>query len=48
MPRRVLFFEEHELELTGNQKIRIGPLREAAGTRLATEHAEIAGHVYGA
>jgi acyl-CoA synthetase (AMP-forming)/AMP-acid ligase II len=48
VPRRVLFFEQHELELTGNQKIRIAPLREAAGTRLATEHAEIAGHVYGA
>jgi fatty-acyl-CoA synthase len=48
VPRRVLFFEPGELELTSNQKIRVGPLRDAALARLAAERAEIEGHVYGA
>jgi acyl-CoA synthetase (AMP-forming)/AMP-acid ligase II len=46
LPRRTLFFEEDELELTANEKIRVGPLREAALARLAAEDAEIAGHRY--
>jgi fatty-acyl-CoA synthase len=48
LPRRVLFLAPGELELTGNQKIRVGPLRDAALARLAAERAEIEGHVYGA
>jgi len=48
LPRRVLFFAAGELELTGNQKIRVGPLRDAALARLSAERAEIEGHVYGA
>jgi fatty-acyl-CoA synthase len=48
VPRRVLFFEPGELELTGNQKIRVGPLRDAALARLAAERARIEGHTYGA
>jgi acyl-CoA synthetase (AMP-forming)/AMP-acid ligase II len=47
VPRRVLFFAAGELELTGNQKIRVGPLRDAALARLGAERAEIEGHVYG-
>jgi acyl-CoA synthetase (AMP-forming)/AMP-acid ligase II len=46
LPRRVLFFAPGELELTGNQKIRVGPLREAALARLEAERAEIVGHRY--
>jgi fatty-acyl-CoA synthase len=48
LPRRVLFFEAGELELTGNQKIRVGPLRAAALARLGAERAVIEGHTYGA
>lgn len=48
LPRRVLFFGPGELELTSNQKIRVGPLRAAALARLSAEHARIEGHVYGA
>jgi fatty-acyl-CoA synthase len=47
VPRRVLFFAEEELALTGNQKIQVGPLREAALRRLASEGGEIDGHRYG-
>ncbi len=47
VPRRVLFFRPEELAYTGNQKIQLGPLREAALARLAAEDAEIAGHRYG-
>jgi len=47
LPRRVLFFDEGELELTGNQKIRVEPLRAAALARLAAERALIEGHIYG-
>ena len=48
LPRRVLFFAPGELELTGNQKIRVGPLRNAALARLGAERAAIEGHTYGA
>ena len=48
VPRRVLFFEAEELSLTGNQKIQVGPLREAAEQRLRAEGAEIEGAQYGA
>lgn len=47
IPRRVLFFRSDELRYTGNQKIQVDPLREAALERLASEGAEIAGHRYG-
>jgi fatty-acyl-CoA synthase len=46
VPRRILFFAPGELAYTGNQKIQVGPLREAALARLAAEEAEILGHVY--
>ena len=46
VPRRVLFFRADELSYTGNQKIQVGPLREAALARLAAERAEIDGHRY--
>ena len=46
VPRRVLFFRADELSYTGNQKIQLGPLREAALKRLRSEGAEIAGHRY--
>jgi len=34
VPRRVLFFREDELSMTGNAKIKSGTLRELAATRL--------------
>jgi hypothetical protein len=43
----VLFFRADELQYTGNQKIQVGPLREAALARLAQEDCEIEGHRYG-
>jgi fatty-acyl-CoA synthase len=46
VPKCVLVFEEGELAFTGNQKIQLGPLREAALTRLAAEGVEIDGHRY--
>lgn len=46
LPRRTLFFEEADLDLTANQKVRLEPLREAALARLEEEGAEIAGHRY--
>ncbi len=46
VPRRVLFFSADELEMTGNQKIQVAPLRERALERLGAEGAEIAGHRY--
>ena len=48
VPRRVLFFAEDEFAYTANQKVQVGPLREAALRRLAAEGAEIAGSRYGA
>ncbi len=47
VPKRVLFFEADELHYTGNQKVQLGPLREAALRRLAEEGAQIEGHRYG-
>jgi fatty-acyl-CoA synthase len=35
IPRRVLFFDEHELSLTGNAKIRADDLRKLAMSRLS-------------
>jgi len=35
VPRRVLFVEEPELELTGSNKVKTAPLRELAARRLA-------------
>ncbi len=46
VPRRVLFFRADELSYTGNQKIQLGPLREAALKWLRSEGAEIDGHRY--
>jgi fatty-acyl-CoA synthase len=47
VPRAVLLFAESEVEYTGNQKLQPAKLREKALERLAADHAEIAGHVYG-
>jgi acyl-CoA synthetase (AMP-forming)/AMP-acid ligase II len=46
VPKRVLFFRADELSYTGNQKIQVEPLREAALARLEAEGAEIDGHRY--
>jgi acyl-CoA synthetase (AMP-forming)/AMP-acid ligase II len=46
VPRRVLFFRPEELSYTGNQKIQVDPLREAARERLEAEGAEIDGYRY--
>jgi fatty-acyl-CoA synthase len=46
VPKRVLFFGADELAYTGNQKIQVGPLREAALGRLQREGAEIDGVRY--
>ena len=46
LPRRTLFFEQADLELTANEKIRLEPLRKVVLARLAAEGAEIAGHHY--
>jgi len=35
VPRRVLFFQESEVTLTGSNKVKLGPLRELAARRLA-------------
>ena len=47
VPRRVLAFRPDELSYTGNQKVQVEPLREAALARLVEERSEIAGHRYG-
>lgn len=47
LPRRILFFDESDVPKTANQKIQVGPMRDAARQRLADEGAEIAGHRYG-
>jgi acyl-CoA synthetase (AMP-forming)/AMP-acid ligase II len=47
LPRRTFFFQEAELDLTNNDKVRVEPLREAALARLEAEGALIAGHRYG-
>jgi acyl-CoA synthetase (AMP-forming)/AMP-acid ligase II len=46
VPRRVLFFSSGELAYTGNQKVQVAPLREAAQRRLEQEEAEIEGYRY--
>ncbi len=46
VPRCVLVFREDELAYTGNQKIQVGPLREAALRRLEELGREIDGHRY--
>jgi fatty-acyl-CoA synthase len=47
VPRRVLFFRADELSYTGNQKVQLQPLAEAAQRRLESENAEIEGYRYG-
>jgi acyl-CoA synthetase (AMP-forming)/AMP-acid ligase II len=47
VPKCVLLFDEGDLAFTGNQKVQLGPLREAAENRLAAEGIEIDGHHYG-
>lgn len=46
VPRRVFVFREEELVFTGNQKVQLEPLREAALARLESCQAEIEGHRY--
>jgi fatty-acyl-CoA synthase len=46
VPKRVLFFRADELSYTGNQKVQVDPLREAALARLEAEGAEIDGYRY--
>jgi fatty-acyl-CoA synthase len=46
VPRRVLFFRADELSYTGNQKVQVAPLKQAAQRRLEAEGAEIAGYRY--
>jgi fatty-acyl-CoA synthase len=48
VPKRVLEFAAHELAYTGNQKVQVAPLREAARKRLEAEGAVIDGHRYAA
>ncbi len=48
VPKRVLAFQADELAYTGNQKVQVAPLREAARKRLEEEGAVIEGHRYGA
>ena len=47
VPKCVLFFEADELDYTANQKIQVGPLREAALGRLQQQGTEIDGVRYG-
>jgi acyl-CoA synthetase (AMP-forming)/AMP-acid ligase II len=47
VPRRVLFFRADELSYTGNQKVQLQPLAEAAQRRLESENAEVEGYRYG-
>jgi hypothetical protein len=35
VPRQVLFFRDDELEMTGNDKVKAGALRQLAADRLA-------------
>ena len=46
VPKRVLTFAADELSYTGNQKVQVDPLREAALARLRAEGTEIDGHRY--
>lgn len=47
VPKHVLCFTESELEFTANQKVQVGPLREAALAKLRAEGVEIEGVAYG-
>ncbi|MCH2172069.1 acyl--CoA ligase [Myxococcota bacterium] len=47
VPRHILFFEENEIEFTGNQKIQMAPLRKKVLQRLCSERTSIAGYRYG-
>jgi acyl-CoA synthetase (AMP-forming)/AMP-acid ligase II len=47
VPRRVLFFRAEELSYTGNQKLQVAPLKQAALARLEEEAAVIDGYDYG-
>jgi fatty-acyl-CoA synthase len=47
VPRRVLFFAADEIAYTGNQKVQLEPLTQAAQRRLEAEGAEIEGYRYG-
>jgi acyl-CoA synthetase (AMP-forming)/AMP-acid ligase II len=47
VPKRVLAFRADELAYTGNQKVQVAPLREAARKRLEEEGAVIDGYRYG-
>jgi acyl-CoA synthetase (AMP-forming)/AMP-acid ligase II len=46
VPKRVLFFDASALSYTGNQKVQVAPLVEAALRRLEDEGAEIEGFRY--
>jgi fatty-acyl-CoA synthase len=46
VPKRVLAFREDELSYTGNQKIQLPPLKEAAIAKLVAEKAEIDGYCF--
>ena len=46
IPKRVLVFRADQLSYTGNQKVQVAPLKEAALERLQSENAEIDGHTY--
>jgi fatty-acyl-CoA synthase len=47
VPKRVFTFESDELSYTGNQKIVVAPLVDAARERLEAENAVIEGYRYG-
>ncbi|NRA76399.1 MAG: long-chain fatty acid--CoA ligase, partial [Planctomycetes bacterium] len=47
IPKRVLTFRSDELSYTGNQKIQVAPLVDAARERLEAENALIEGYRYG-
>jgi fatty-acyl-CoA synthase len=46
VPRRVIFFDAADLDYTANQKIQVGPLRDAVLARLQRERVEIDGVRY--
>jgi acyl-CoA synthetase (AMP-forming)/AMP-acid ligase II len=46
VPKRVLFFRADEIAYTGNQKVQVAPLKEAALRRLAAAGDEIDGYHY--
>ena len=40
VPRKVLFFEEAELAVTGSEKVKVDGLRQLAAKRLGVAYAE--------